>query len=84
MTNIQRKLYDNGENLSWCKPYTTNDNRTKFAVNEGDLSRLIVDGKEIGHDEFGEYDLHELLDKSKECGCRDCPWFEECDAMKGE
>lgn len=52
---------------------------------EADIERAarVVNDK---YDDYGEYDpTHILLGGNvEELDCRDCPWFEECDAMEDE
>ena len=35
------------ENLSWCRPYRSENGRVALAMNEGNIAGLKIDGKEI-------------------------------------
>lgn len=63
-----------GENLSWCKPYISEDERYALAVNEGEIINIQIDGRDIEWDEKRKFSF----------GCAECPWRDECDAMKEE
>ena len=113
MNNIRKKMIENGQNLSWCKPLKHKSEAVYLIVNEGIIDSIIDNGEEtvrtsiIGkksdpamdekikelakrlNPEYDEYegwdDTHILLNSDfEELGCRDCPWFNSCDAMDGD
>ena len=42
---FREQMMENGENLSWCKPFVSE--RVSFAMNEGKIETIIIDGEEI-------------------------------------
>ena len=82
------KLYEKmrpGENLSWCKPLVSDDEKTAIIQNEGEIISAMIDGKllDIPNDEVAKeiekYDID--IDDLHETGCANCPFRDECDAM---
>lgn len=47
MNAFRKKMMDEGGNLSWCKPYVSENQRIKFSVNEGAIASLKIDGVEV-------------------------------------
>lgn len=35
------------ENLSWCRPYRSENGRVRLAINEGEICGLLIDGNDI-------------------------------------
>ncbi len=91
------------ENLSWCKPYVSEDSQYALAVCEGKVAGMVFAGKEVESDKlddpsllkrfaknvnpyFSDYsgwdDLHIALERMSETACRNCPWFDVCEAME--
>lgn len=65
MKNYERMSH--GENLDWCRPYISDDERIAVAVNEGEIINIQVDGRDIEWDEkrkfsfgYSENLLHRL------------------------
>lgn len=73
-----RDLMQPGENLGWCAPYIIADENIKFALNEGEITSIMVNGKEESPE---GRNVSELLEKAEETGCTNCPWFEKCAAF---
>ena len=46
MKTMRDKMQQNNENLGWCKPYTADNNKIQFAINENGICGMIVDGKD--------------------------------------
>lgn len=40
-----------GENLGWCKPYMSDDDRIAVALMEGEIITVQIDGRDIEWDE---------------------------------
>lgn len=40
-----------GENLGWCRPYTSDDDRTAVAIMEGKIVNIQIDGQDVEWDE---------------------------------
>lgn len=97
MNERRKMMIESGKNLSWCKPYTTENGRVSFAICEGKICGLRIDGLDhpaesdipmaarIANSDYDLYDgwsaTHVLIDCSKELGCCECPWFDTCEAM---
>lgn len=43
----QRDLMRNGENLGWCKPYISKNKIVAFALNEGEICSMMINGAEV-------------------------------------
>nr|DAR24149.1 MAG TPA: hypothetical protein [Caudoviricetes sp.] len=44
------KLYEsmqNGENLSWCRPYISRDGSCAMVINEGEIINIMIDDKDF-------------------------------------
>lgn len=55
---IRELMQENGENLSWCRPYVSDDGAYALALNEGEIAGMILNGEDI---EAGKLDSAELL-----------------------
>lgn len=40
-----------GENMSWCRPYISEDERYMLAINEGEIISIQIDGRLVEMDE---------------------------------
>lgn len=49
MKNYEKMNY--GENLGWCKPYISEDERYALTISEGKISGIQIDGKLVEMDE---------------------------------
>ena len=65
MKNYEKMSY--GENLGWCKPYISEDERYALAINEGKIISIQIDGRlvemderEPGHFRYSKDLLHRL------------------------
>ena len=50
MENRKIKLYEsmeNGENLSWCRPYISHDGSCAMVVNEGKIINIMINGEDF-------------------------------------
>lgn len=48
------KYYENmnyGENLGWCKPYISEDDRYALVLHEGEISTIQADGRDLDWDD---------------------------------
>ena len=47
--DARQKMIENGENLSWCKPYQIEDSEKEvyFTLNEGEIQEIMIDGENI-------------------------------------
>ena len=97
---VKEQMIENGENLSWCKPYVSD--RVNVVMCEGKVASLMIDDSEVdvtmenlvkaakivnpNYDDYdGWHTTHILLEGDiREVGCAECPWFDRCDAMDGE
>ena len=97
---VKEQMIENGENLSWCKPYV--GDRVSIVMCEGKVASLMIDDSEVDvtmenlvraakivNPNYDDYDgwsaEHILLEGNlDEVGCSECPWFNICDAMDGE
>lgn len=68
------------ENMSWCKPYMSDDGKAVWAVNEGDVCGVKIKEHAMHHD-WSEKELQRFFPDNHEMGCADCPWFDMCDVM---
>lgn len=73
------KLYTSmreDENMSWCKPYVSEDGKV-ISVNEGAIA------SSIGIIDAESRDVSEIIETENliETGCPNCPFRNECDAM---
>ena len=54
-----------GENMSWCKPYISEDERYALAINEGEIITIQIDGRDIDWDDkepiYGGYRCSKAL-----------------------
>jgi hypothetical protein len=84
LNKTRKEMMENNENLSWCRPYVTADERMHFVINEGRLDGIM------GHEnkrpiwkkeELEKFDVNKLLEEATELPCKECPFFFECDAM---
>lgn len=50
MNGFRKKMLKEGGNLSWCAPYSSSDGRIQFALNEGEIVSLKLDGKDVDSD----------------------------------
>lgn len=86
------------ENMSWCRPFLSDDGHA-LALNEGDPTCRFPDGA-IGGQELmkrfamevnpsydlysGWDDIHIALECMHEVGCVDCPFADMCEVMNDE
>lgn len=68
------------ENMSWCKPYTANDDKASWVINEGTVCGVRIKGHDMRHD-WSEEELNRFFPDNHEAGCVSCPYFNGCDAM---
>lgn len=69
------KLYETmseNENLSWCRPYVSEDGKKAIVVNEGE----IVSSEGLNVNDVSDLEIDEIIDNENlyECGCAGCPW----------
>ena len=71
------------ENLSWCKPYVAKNGKIVFAICEGEIVGLSVDGKEKSINTETIRTVEDILLEPgcEELGCCNCPWRDSCEAM---
>lgn len=50
MNGYRKMMIDQGGNLGWCRPYEAENGRVKFAINEGKICSLLIDGEEANVD----------------------------------
>jgi hypothetical protein len=84
LNKTRKEMLENDENLEWCKPYVTADEKIHFVINEGRLDG-ILDHESNRHiwkkEELEKFDVEKLLEEATELPCKECPFFYECDAM---
>ena len=72
-----------GGNLFWCAPYKVG--KIVVVVCDGKCIGMTVDGDMVDRDKLPEGDdLDDLVSQSDTMDCRDCPFFDDCEAMDEE
>lgn len=74
------KLYEtmrSGKNLGWCKCYISEDGNRAIVVNEGEIISEYGLVNVMCCEPEGLIETEEL----HECGCAECPYRDECEAM---
>ena len=54
---IRELMRENGENLGWCKPYISEDEKFAIAINDGKVVGMVLNGEEIDSREFDKPEL---------------------------
>lgn len=65
LNGYRRWAIDHDENVSWCKPYVSDDGRVMYTLTEGVITDLVVDGVSIDtvHDSDGSHVADADVDK---------------------